>query len=158
MSKCLYTLDDTRYILFPYIILGCYRMCFMQIALGLSLVPAPYLPQFLVHFEWLDDECELGFHKTSLYPRGKNATIKDLKLKVLICFKSPITKHWTPLHQTSHILSILLSNWEIFVVLEALGGTWKGTTISKIYHIYQSLRLTNWKQSFQITRISLPSC
>jgi hypothetical protein len=29
--------------------------------------------------------------------------IKDFKLKILICFDSPITKHETPLHQTPQI-------------------------------------------------------
>jgi hypothetical protein len=47
--------------------------------------------------------------------------IKDLKLEISICFKSPIIEHWTPLHQTPHILLIPLSNWEIFAPLEALG-------------------------------------
>jgi len=26
--------------------------------------------------------------------------VKDFKLKILICFNSPITEHWTPLHRT----------------------------------------------------------
>jgi hypothetical protein len=43
---------------------------------------------FLVHFElfknrWL---CQLGLYKTSLYSKAKDATIKDLKQRILICF------------------------------------------------------------------------
>jgi hypothetical protein len=41
-----------------------------------------------------------------LYSKDKDATIKDLKLEILICYKSSITKHWTLLHQTLHILPI----------------------------------------------------
>jgi hypothetical protein len=41
--------------------------------------------------------------KTSLYFRDKDGTIKDFKIEILICFNSLITKHWPPLHQTSHI-------------------------------------------------------
>ncbi len=46
--------------------------------------------------------------------------IKDCKLKILICFKSPLTKHWTRLHKTSHVLPIPLLNWKISVMLEVL--------------------------------------
>jgi hypothetical protein len=52
----------------------------------------------------------------------KDATIKDFKLEILICFNALITKHWTPLHQTPHIFPILLSKWTIFVMLQMLGG------------------------------------
>ncbi len=47
--------------------------------------------------------------------------ITDLKLEILICFSSLIIEHWTPLHQTSHIFPIPLSDWEMFVTFEALG-------------------------------------
>jgi hypothetical protein len=40
------------------------------------------------------------FIEKILNSRGKDATIKDFKLKILIYFHSPITKHWNPLHQT----------------------------------------------------------
>ncbi len=48
--------------------------------------------------------------------------IKNFKLKILICFNSPITKHWTPLHQTPHLFPLPLLNLPIFVAMEALGG------------------------------------
>jgi hypothetical protein len=32
-------------------------------------------------------------YKTSLYSRGKDATIKDLKFEILFCFNSPIAEH-----------------------------------------------------------------
>jgi hypothetical protein len=66
--------------------------------------------------------CQPRLYKTSLYSKAKDATIKDLKLGILIFFHSPIVEHWTPLHQTSHILHILLPNWEIFSMLETLDG------------------------------------
>jgi hypothetical protein len=66
--------------------------------------------------------CQLGLYKTSLYTRNKDATTKDFKLEILICFNSPITVHWIPLHQTSHNFHIPLLNWETFMALEVLGG------------------------------------
>lgn len=65
---------------------------------------------------------QVGIYKTSLYPIGKDATIKDLKLEILTYFDSPKTKHWTPVHQTPNIFLIPLSNGAIFAALEALGG------------------------------------
>jgi hypothetical protein len=53
---------------------------------------------------------------------GKDGIIKDLKLKILICLNVPISKHWTPLHQTPHIFPIPLANWAIFAGLEVVGG------------------------------------
>jgi len=41
---------------------------------------------------------QLGLYKTSSHYRGKDVRIKDFKLKILICFNSPIIKH-----QTLHI-------------------------------------------------------
>jgi len=41
--------------------------------------------------------------------------IKGFKLEILICFSSPIIEHWMPLHQTPHIFTIPLLNWEIFI-------------------------------------------
>jgi len=35
-----------------------------------------------------------------MYSGSKDATIQKFKLKILICFNSPITRHWTSLHQT----------------------------------------------------------
>jgi hypothetical protein len=49
---------------------------------------------------------QLGVYKKNLYSKDKDATIKDLKLEILICYKSSITEHWTLLHQTLHILPI----------------------------------------------------
>ncbi len=57
--------------------------------------------------------CQLGLYKTSLYSRGKDAMIQDLKLKILTLNPS-YTKH--PISSP-----ILLLNSAIFVVLEALG-------------------------------------
>ncbi len=50
---------------------------------------------FFVRFEQFKKpyECkQLGFYKTSLYCKGKDSTIKDFKLEILICFNSIITK------------------------------------------------------------------
>ncbi len=49
---------------------------------------------------------------TFLYPTGKDAIIKYLKLETPICFNSPITKHWTP--STKNLI--------FFVTLEVLSG------------------------------------
>jgi len=51
-----------------------------------------------------------GFTKLVCIPEAKIAMIKDLKLEILICFYLPTIKHWTPLHQTPHILHIPSSN------------------------------------------------
>ncbi len=81
----------------------------------------------LICFEWLKTwwVCQLGLYKTSLYSTSKDATIQNLKLKILICFKSPITKHWGPLHQTPHMLLIPLLIWIFFTTLEVLDGKLK---------------------------------
>jgi hypothetical protein len=60
--------------------------------------------------------------QTSLYSRGKDAKIKKIKLRILICYNPPTTKHSTPLHQRPHIFLIPLRNGSIFVALEELGG------------------------------------
>ncbi len=44
--------------------------------------------------------------------------IKYFKLEIFMCFNSPITKHWTLLHQTSHIFPVSWPNWARFVMLE----------------------------------------
>jgi hypothetical protein len=36
---------------------------------------------------------QIKLYKTSLSSRGKNATIKDFKIEILIYFNSPFTKH-----------------------------------------------------------------
>jgi len=85
---------------------------------------SPLSSSNLVGFEWLKIWWmrQLRLYKTSLYFRGKDAMIKDFKLKILICSISPIIEHWTPLHRTRHIFPpITLLNWEIFAALEALG-------------------------------------
>jgi hypothetical protein len=79
-----------------------------------SRLPAsssPISSSFLVHFEWLKTwwVCQLGLYKTSLYSRGKDAMIKNLKFKILICFNSPITKHSTT--YTKHPISYLFFYW-----------------------------------------------
>jgi hypothetical protein len=54
---------------------------------------------FLVCFEWFKTRCvhQLGVYKSSLYSRGKDAMIQDLKYKIRIYFNSPIIEHWAPL-------------------------------------------------------------
>jgi hypothetical protein len=81
----------------------------------------------LVCFEWFKTwwVCQLGLYKTSLYSASKDATIENLKLEIIICFKSPITKHWGLLHKTPHILLIPLLIWNFFMTLEMLGGRLK---------------------------------
>ncbi len=64
---------------------------------------------------------QIGLYTTSFSSKGKDATIKDFKLEILIYFNSPIAKHWTPLHQTLPIFLLLSWNWTIFATLEALG-------------------------------------
>jgi hypothetical protein len=78
----------------------------------------------LVHFGWFNTwkVCQLGFYKTSLYSRSKDATTNKFKLEILIWFNSFIMEHWIPLYQTSHNFFIPLLNWETFVTLEVLGG------------------------------------
>jgi hypothetical protein len=49
---------------------------------------------------------QLRVYKRFLYSKDKDAGIKDLKLEILICYKSSITEHWTLLHQTLYILPI----------------------------------------------------
>jgi len=69
---------------------------------------------------------QLRLYKISLYSKHKDSTIKDLKFKIQLCFKSPIIKHWTL--YTKHLISFLpipLTNWEFFTTLEALGGELK---------------------------------
>ncbi len=77
---------------------------------------------FLVCFEWLKIwwGCQVRLYKNSLYSRGKDAMIKDLKFEILLCFKSLITKHRTPLHQTPHILPGPLPNWKTFAAVKVL--------------------------------------
>jgi hypothetical protein len=74
---------------------------------------------YLVSFEWFKIWWvhQLWLYKSSLYSRGKNETFEDFKLKILICFHSPII-----LEQTPHISPLHLPNWIVFVALEALGG------------------------------------
>ncbi len=60
------------------------------------------------------------FYKSYLYFRGKEATIKDFKLEILICFNSSIT-NIEPLTPNTHILPIPSPNWEIFLMFEVLG-------------------------------------
>jgi len=65
-----------------------------------------------------------NFIKQLLYSKGKDATIKDFKLKIVIYFNSPITKHWNPLHQTPISSPILywidqfLQRWKWLEVID----------------------------------------
>jgi hypothetical protein len=58
----------------------------------------PISSSFLVHFEWFKSRwvCQPRLYKTSLYSKAKDAIIKDLKLRILICFHSLVIEHWTP--------------------------------------------------------------
>jgi hypothetical protein len=47
--------------------------------------------------------------------------IKDFKLEILICFNSPITKHWTPLHQTPQIFPHSFTKLSKFSSLRSTG-------------------------------------
>jgi hypothetical protein len=60
-----------------------------------------------------------GLYKISLYARGKDATVEDFKLETLISFNSPITEHWTPLHQTPPYFPRSFIKLAISVALEA---------------------------------------
>ncbi len=75
---------------------------------------------YLVCFEWFKIWWvhQLWLYKTSLYFRGKNETIEDFKLKILICFHSPIIEHWTP--HTKHLISSPL-----FYHIESFLWHWK---------------------------------
>jgi hypothetical protein len=79
---------------------------------------------FLLWFEWFKTWWvrQLRLYKTSFYSKCKDAAIKDFKIRILICFNSPITEHWTFLHQTPHVYPILLWNWELLATFETLGG------------------------------------
>jgi hypothetical protein len=81
----------------------------------------------LVCFEWFKTwwVCQLGLYKTSLYFTSKDATIENLKLEILICFKSPITKHWALLHQTPQYLAHSFIELKFFMTLEMLDGRLK---------------------------------
>jgi len=41
---------------------------------------------------------QLEFYKTSFYSKGKDATIKNFKLEILIYFNSLTIEQWTPVH------------------------------------------------------------
>jgi hypothetical protein len=56
---------------------------------------SPIFFSFLIRFEWFKTWLvhQLEFHKTSFYSRGKDATIKDFKLEILIYFNSLISNN-----------------------------------------------------------------
>ncbi len=63
--------------------------------------------------------CQLELYKTYLYSRSKDATIKDFKLEILICFNSSITK--PPYTNTLYLPPFLYQIEQFFCrVLEAL--------------------------------------
>ncbi len=111
-----------------------------KIILDPSLVLTPYLPHFEVHFEWFKTwwVWQLGLYKSFVFLCIPVATTKDLKLEILIYFNSPNTEHWTPLHQTPHILPIPLPNWHIFETLKVLGGG------IKMFFEFQNQRNNLW--------------
>jgi len=66
-----------------------------------SLVSVSYLPHFssvLSNLKHMGASTRV--FQNSLYSGGKDATIQKFKLKILICFHSPIIRHWTSLCQT----------------------------------------------------------
>jgi hypothetical protein len=52
---------------------------------------SPISSSFLVRFEWFKIwwVLQLGLYRTSFYSRSKDATIKDFKLEIQICFNPP---------------------------------------------------------------------
>ncbi len=86
----------------------CFKF-FEKITLDSSSVPAPYLPHFYSVLSYLKpDGCaNYGFTKLLCIPNAKMQPSKTLRLKSWICFNSPITEHWTFLHQTPHVFPIL---------------------------------------------------
>jgi hypothetical protein len=68
-----------------------------------------------------------GLYKTFLYSRGKNAMTKDLKLEIWICFSSPITKDWAPLHQTPP--NFPHSFTKLSNICDAESVRWKATNV-----------------------------
>ncbi len=56
---------------------------------------------FLVCFEWFKIWWvrQSRLYNNLYYSTGKDAMVKDFKLKILICFKSLIIEHWTPSQQ-----------------------------------------------------------
>ncbi len=69
----------------------------------------PIFYSFVVCLQWFETWCmhQLKLYQPSLYSRYKETMIKNFKLEILICLNSPVTKHWTPLHQTSYIFAIV---------------------------------------------------
>jgi hypothetical protein len=82
---------------------------FGKITLDFSLVPVPISSLFLVCIEWYKTWWmhQLGLYRTSLYSKGKDATIKDFKLEILICLIKP-SPNTEPRYTKQHILSPLL--------------------------------------------------
>jgi hypothetical protein len=55
----------------------------------------PISSLILIHFEWFETwwVCQLGIYKKFVYSKGKDTTIKDFKLEILICFNLFIIEH-----------------------------------------------------------------
>ncbi len=93
---------------------------FEKIAIDSFLVPDSCLPHFQSVSDWFKtwSVCQLGLYKTCLCSTGKDARTKYFKLNFLICFNSPIIKHWTPFHPQSfpilpHSFTALSNFWSI---------------------------------------------
>jgi len=84
---------------------------------------------FLVCFEWFKTwwVCQLGFYKTFFNSKDKDALIKEIKLEILICYNSFITKHWTLLHQTPHVFPHSFIESSNFCSLESV--RWRATNV-----------------------------
>jgi hypothetical protein len=60
-----------------------------------------------------------------VFQRSRCNDLSNFKLEILMCFNSPIIKHWTPLHQTSHIFPVSWPNGACFVMFECKVESYK---------------------------------
>jgi hypothetical protein len=79
--------------------------------------PNPISSSFLIHCEWFKTwwAHQLELYKASLNFKGKDTTIPDSNLKILIYFNSSIMEHRNLLHLTPHIFPINLRSrlWKL---------------------------------------------
>jgi hypothetical protein len=95
-----------------------FQFCWKNISRPL-FSSSPISSLFLIYFEQLKTWWvhQLGLYKTSLYSRGKDTKIKDVKHKILICFKSPIIKHWIPLTpNTPYLTHPFIESRDVFSI------------------------------------------
>lgn len=97
-----------------------------------------------------------GLYKISLYSRGKDATMKDFILEILICFNLPITEQWTS--YTKHSISSppYFTEWsnfcaigwlQMFLSFKSKGTMCEDSTSFEFLNVwslaYAALRLNN---------------